>query len=145
MRFSNNLVDNGNGQPLYYETSSILDGTTAIVHPNESKTFTDLGNTHYLNYAAPSPYQTHPNTLYSITSTAPGQLLTKSDPNLSPVRQPPQYQSVPLFDSVNNPISEQALWSTSEYQSFVSFSAKTNNIYRILYFYYFIMLFTLML
>ncbi|KAL9895202.1 endoderm-specific GATA factor isoform 2-T2 [Glossina fuscipes fuscipes] len=114
-RFASAMNDHGNGPPLYYDPP-VVDAPT---HANEAKTFTDLGNSHYLNYGPTSSYQLGPgNAVYSVA--APTQLISKSDPNLSLVRQPTQYQSMPIFDSVNTSVQEQGLWPSSavEYQSF---------------------------
>ncbi|KAM7364565.1 endoderm-specific GATA factor isoform 2-T2 [Cochliomyia hominivorax] len=105
-RFGQTIADNGNGPAtLYYET--VVDPNA---HPNESKTFTDLGNAHYLNYSSTSSYQlSQNNTIYSV-SPAPNQLITKNDPNLNILRQPVQYQPMTLFD--NSSVTEQSIWSS---------------------------------
>uniref|UniRef100_A0A1I8P5I4 Uncharacterized protein n=1 Tax=Stomoxys calcitrans TaxID=35570 RepID=A0A1I8P5I4_STOCA len=107
---SNALSDNGNGPPpLYYDPT--VGGDPAATHGNESKTFTDLGNAHYLNFSSSSSYQlTQNNTVYSVT-TAPNQLISNKDPNFSLIRQPVQYQSMGLYDTVNTSVPEQTLWS----------------------------------
>ncbi|XP_065365821.1 myb-like protein Q isoform X2 [Calliphora vicina] len=109
-RFGQSLHDNGNGPAtLYYETA-VVDPNG---HPNESKTFTDLGNAQYLNYSSTSSYQlSQNNTIYSV-SPAPNQLITKNDPSLNILRQPVQYQSMALFDSVNSSVTEQSIWPTA--------------------------------
>ncbi|XP_037826631.1 GATA zinc finger domain-containing protein 10 isoform X4 [Lucilia sericata] len=109
-RFGQTLNDNGNGPAtLYYETA-VVDPNA---HPNESKTFTDLGNAHYLNYSSTSSYQlSQNNTIYSV-SPAPNQLISKNDPSLNILRQPVQYQSMALFDSVNSSVAEQSIWPTA--------------------------------
>lgn len=124
-RYANPLSDTGNGPPpLYYESTVGDPGA----HANESKTFTDLGNAHYLNFAPTSSYQlTQNNAVYSVT-TAPNQLISNKDPSFSLIRQPVQYQSMGLYDTVNSSVAEQTLWPTSgvEYSNmgFVSISWK---------------------
>lgn len=107
-RFGQTLTDNGNGPAtLYYETA-VVDPNA---HPNESKTFTDLGNAHYLNYSSTSSYQlSQNNTIYSV-SPAPNQLITKNDPSLNILRQPVQYPTMQLFD--NSSVAEQSIWPTA--------------------------------
>ncbi|XP_075145368.1 endoderm-specific GATA factor isoform X2 [Haematobia irritans] len=113
-RYSTNaLSDNGNGPPPLYYDPNVGDAGAPATHGNESKTFTDLGNAHYLNFSSTSSYQlTQNNTVYSVT-TAPNQLISNKDPNFSLIRQPIQYQPMGLYDTVNTGVPEQALWSTS--------------------------------
>ncbi|XP_037946294.1 box A-binding factor isoform X2 [Teleopsis dalmanni] len=113
-RFSSSIIDNGNGPPtnIYYDTA-VVDATT---HPNETKTFTDLGSTGYLNYAPTSYALGQSNTIYSV---APQQIICKSDPNLGAVRQTSQFQPMQLFDPVTSNVSDPSLWapSTVDYQN----------------------------
>ncbi|XP_023301936.2 probable serine/threonine-protein kinase yakA isoform X2 [Lucilia cuprina] len=109
-RFGQTLNDNGNGPTTLYYEAAVVD-TNA--HPNESKTFTDLGNAHYLNYSSTSSYQlSQNNTIYSV-SPAPNQLISKNDPSLNILRQQVPYQSMTLFDPVNSSVAEQSIWPTA--------------------------------
>lgn len=127
-RFAQTIGDNGNGPTTLFYDGPIVD---ASAHANETKTFTDLNSSHYLNYSSNASYQlTQNNTIYSV-SPAPNQLITKGDPNLSLIRQPVQYQSM-LFDSVNSSVPESGLWTSGvEYSNmgFVSISKKTFHYY----------------
>ncbi|XP_067614064.1 box A-binding factor isoform X3 [Eurosta solidaginis] len=101
-RYSSVLQDNGNGQTIYYD-ATVVEATT---HPNEAKTFTDLGNSEY--YTGPSSYALPPpnNGIYSVTG--PTQLICKTDPNLGTMRQPGQFQSL-----IESGVQEQSIWAPS--------------------------------
>ncbi|XP_073824885.1 uncharacterized protein isoform X1 [Musca autumnalis] len=102
------LADNGSGPPpLYYDPNVSDAAGGGGGHGNESKTFTDLGNAQYLNFAPPSSsYQlSQNNAIYSVT-TAPKHLISNNDPSFSLIRQ---YQPMGLYDSVNSSVPEPTL------------------------------------
>ncbi|XP_036332369.1 box A-binding factor [Rhagoletis pomonella] len=101
-RYSSVLQDNGSGQTIYYD-ATVVDSSA---HPNETKTFTDLGNSEY--YAGPPSYALPPpnNSIYSVSG--PTQLICKSDPNLGAIRQPGQFQSL-----LEPGMQEQSIWAPS--------------------------------
>lgn len=110
---------------LYYD-APVVDGS---VHPNESKTYADLGNAYAPfppsssfssnSYAATLPQS---NTIYSVPAT--GQFLAKSESGLNSLRQagPAAFQTISFPDGGN---TIETLWTSAappEYQnvSFVS-------------------------
>uniref|UniRef100_A0A1I8N589 Uncharacterized protein n=1 Tax=Musca domestica TaxID=7370 RepID=A0A1I8N589_MUSDO len=117
-RYANALGDNGSGPPPLYYDASVADAAGGGGHVSESKTFTDLGSSPYINFATSSSSYQLPqnNTVYSVTTAAPNQLISNKDPNFSLMRP---YQPMNIYETVNPSVPEQALWSTSavEYQN----------------------------